>query len=437
MAAPTLETNAAADTLRITGGTSGDPVTFDDVWDWNDGGGSSAGDGDVPKDGGGTAKVNTFMTEVVADGVYTIQKDLNFGNSTDSTYFLSEGEMIYFDDDILFQTFNAATLCWGALIGTIGYKGSSWSTSHTEWQPIPNGQSTATWLMYGSIFANRNGQRPRLYSGVFTFVDSTLPYAQWFLLSGTHSYTRVNFTGQYYTYQSVTLNDCFFSVVSNAGSTITVRDARLRDSPSIILSNTATTYLIDHTGDAGPVAIGNNESNALYEQKSINVHVNDKNGADVESATASATSFGNVTSNDAGSTFYRCIVDHTSGVFADDLAAGKWELTTAANAALAGVTGAAQAGAWVTGIDYFNAAEEFSVDTDADGDIAEQTLTRKKWIGTSEAMLSFAPYTFTISKAAYETLTLENIEVDAPIVWVQELQTGGSASRGILTGGRL
>ena len=70
MAAPTLETNAAADTLRILAGTSGNPVTWNDVWEWGAGGGA----GLVPKDGGGTARVDTFMTETVADVVYLILK---------------------------------------------------------------------------------------------------------------------------------------------------------------------------------------------------------------------------------------------------------------------------------------------------------------------------------------------------------------------------
>ena len=94
MAAPTLETNAAADTLRILAGTSGNPVTWNDVWDWDDGTGSSGGDGDVPKDGGGTAKVSTFMTETVADAVYLILKDVDFGDGSTSTYFRSVWEMV-------------------------------------------------------------------------------------------------------------------------------------------------------------------------------------------------------------------------------------------------------------------------------------------------------------------------------------------------------
>ena len=127
------------------------------------------------------------------------------------------------------------------------------------------------------------------------------------------------------------------------------------------------------------------------------------------------TSYGNIVSNDAGATFFRCIVDHTAGTFATDVAAGKWELTTAANAALAGVTGAsAITGAWVTGIAYVAAAQQFSVATDANGDIAEQTVDYKKWIGTSEALMSYSPHTFTVTKAGHPTSTWDNAVIDAP-----------------------
>jgi hypothetical protein len=43
--------------------------------------------------------------------------------------------------------------------------------------------------------------------------------------------------------------------------------------------------------------------------------------------TSTAYAVGNVVSN--STTFYRCLVAHTSGTFATDLAAGKWEVVTA------------------------------------------------------------------------------------------------------------
>ena len=126
-------------TLRIIDGTSGDPVTWNDVWDWDDGGGSSGGDGDIPKDGGGTAKVNTFMTEIVANAVYQILKDIQFGVFGDSSYFQSKNEMVYFADDKDFTAASAATLKLGELVGDWGIDGSFWSVGpNATMNIIPN-----------------------------------------------------------------------------------------------------------------------------------------------------------------------------------------------------------------------------------------------------------------------------------------------------------
>ena len=68
-----------------------------------------------------------------------------------------------------------------------------------------------------------------------------------------------------------------------------------------------------------------------------------------------------------------------------------------------------------------------SVNTDANGDIAEQTIIRgycdlNNSDLDSDLTKDYSPHKFTISKAGYETLILENITVDAPIVWHLELQ---------------
>ena len=59
-----------------------------------------------------------------------------------------------------------------------------------------------------------------------------------------------------------------------------------------------------------------------------------------------------------------------------------------------------------------------AVDT---GKIVQQTIQYKTWTGTSSTLADFSPHKFTISKAGYETLVLENITVDAPIAWHLEL----------------
>jgi len=66
-------------------------------------------------------------------------------------------------------------------------------------------------------------------------------------------------------------------------------------------------------------------------------------------------------------------------------------------------------------------------DTDT-GKIDEQVITYKTWTGTSETLVTSSPHKFTLSKAGYETLTLDNITVDGPIDWHLELQDPGGGS---------
>jgi len=61
-----------------------------------------------------------------------------------------------------------------------------------------------------------------------------------------------------------------------------------------------------------------------------------------------------------------------------------------------------------------------TITTNAGGDIAEQNINYIRY-GDGVADLIYSPHKFTISKAGYETLVLDNITVDHPIVWHLEL----------------
>ena len=118
---------------------------------------------------------------------------------------------------------------------------------------------------------------------------------------------------------------------------------------------------------------------------------------------------------------YKCIQDHTAvdathkpitGTDWDDY----WVLY---NDAWAEVTAKPS---WQTGFAYKAAATEFAtVQTDANGDMAEQTITWKKWTTTTE-YVEVRLHKFTFSKAGYETIIWDNVTVDAPINWSIELQ---------------
>jgi len=433
MAAPTLETDGTI--LRITSGTSGDPVTLNDVWDWDDGGGSSGGDGDIPIDGGGTEKVSAYLTEHVADGVYQVHKAIRIGNGSDASYFCSVNEAWYFDDGISFPDVrNFATLQSGRMEGDYGVDGSYWNFGLSVDTTIMSGQTTATLKLYNTHLRSRTRKVLTLASGtvdfnkvVYSALGRSITFAsslQSLSINGyytVHSNYGISIDKEPTVCEDVHGHWCHYGAFSTTSVTLTNPRFTEIFLNSIVVLNAATLTQVD-AKEAVNTPFLLSAGSVAVDSYSVNIHVNDADGANLALVTVVADSFGNIVSADAGSTFYRCIVDHTSGVFADDLAAGKWELTTAANAALAGVAGGAGTGAWVTGIAYVKLAHEFSVATDANGDIAEQTLTRKQWVGTSEALLSYAPYKFGFVKAGYQSLTLENIEIDAATVWTQELQ---------------
>jgi len=68
-----------------------------------------------------------------------------------------------------------------------------------------------------------------------------------------------------------------------------------------------------------------------------------------------------------------------------------------------------------------------TVTTNAGGDIAEQIISYwKTWFLAGVQTDTLSPHVFTISKAGYETQVLDEITVDHPIVWHEELQNSGS-----------
>ena len=65
-----------------------------------------------------------------------------------------------------------------------------------------------------------------------------------------------------------------------------------------------------------------------------------------------------------------------------------------------------------------------SVTTNGSGNITQQQILYRDWelAGNPATAIIYSPHKFTISKAGYQTLVLENTTVDHPIVWHLELQ---------------
>lgn len=368
---PTLETDAGAATLRITDGTSGDPVTWNDVWAFDGG----SGNGDVPKDGGGTAKVSTFMTETVADAVYIILKDVDFGNDAeDATYFLSKWEMIYFVSGYEWLVKTGATLAIGILRESKGTQGSKWSLAHGSNATLTSG---GAFYLYGSTLEIRDQFYVyHLSGGDMVFKDSTISNPAWYSIlsfeSGLSSFdiqdiyfseTTLRLKKAPTNMEKISSHHASSGIYISFRSNVVSKEMAFTDSISedIHLHTSANFQLVDPISPPTSFKFDTAGSYAI-EQYTVNIHITDKNGDDIETANVVCT-------DEAG-----------SGVF--------------------------------------------DVNTDASGDIAEQTVNYQRWDGTSEVLTEYSPHDFTISKAGYRTVQINYNFSDGKVDWEIELDDG-------------
>ncbi len=368
-------------------------------------------------DGTNTAKVDQPIWGVIWDygnGQHQIDAKFNIGNGGTSTYFKSTSKRV---------AITVAYLCVRNL-ATLNLLTSQWSIywSSTGASPLTDGGST--FISDGSYIGFRfsgDGREVAMY-GICTLVNTYLNQETAHLTSSiswknaASSLTNVHIKNIYYgfridaslTSNNVSMEDCYFGIYSNPGG------------PAISTKSswTGTTIDVGVGGIAGNVLslidpITTISSLILFaaaavarEQRTCNIHVTIEGGGAIADTATVACTRANVVTESAK--FYKCITAHTSGTFATDLAAGKWvEITDA--------TILDAAPAWLTTTDYVSAEAEFSVNPTS-GDIAEQTLTYKTWIGTSELETKYL-HDFTLSETGYETLIKNNITVDTPIVW--------------------
>jgi len=411
-------------------------ITTLDCSDNAAGGGAVWDDGDLTV----TQDIWGVVWEHTAEISYEIDAVVTYGDTSTATYFAAEGLSVTFNKAISI-TANAVARFgkWLESGSSINIADNSSHGCFVKFAEVYG--STTNYINYGHLL---------IYGSVFNAAkDGTTQRIYLYASAGGSSYVDMRqsvftgFRGLYF----LSVNDYVDTVISQdtlAGFYISVgvtsdwcgvvasgMSSNLAGGRAVV-TNLNISYTIHIYGADNVFTLQNPVSvpavkeiveanSSIIEQYTCNIHVADEDGADLSGVTIQCQTFGNVVSPDAGSTFYKCVENHTSGVFADDLAADKWELTTAAYAALAGCDGGAGTGAWVTGIDYVAATSEFSTATDVNGDIAEQTIDYKKWVGTSEALLTFGPFTFTYTHADYPDFVMNEITVDHPIVWRIEM----------------
>jgi len=328
---------------------------------------------------------STFMTETVEDGVYLIHLNLEIGDGSTPTTLTSSDETVWFDDDLQCNVKAAATLTLGVPSGDWGYNGSYWSFGYStgSWN-FANG---GTINIYASTLKNRAQERLGFRTGNVTIKMSNLicngrgsykDTMMFYVTLTTLNLNRVNFLnisrpffyGVPDTMSDVHTHQASYAleaattgvIVSNVSfSEMNVTDFRV--------SGTANLSVVDPGANQATPSIGNTESNWINEQYTVNITVVDKNGTGIVGATVACAG------SDSG-----------------------------------------------TASEEYDTVGFTTADTGASGVLAEQTVTAKKWVGTSATLTNYNYFKFTITEPGYETLVMEKVTIDAPIVWHLELQ---------------
>lgn len=355
---------------------------------------SSTGGGTVWADG--TIAVTQDIWGVIWDhgnSTYTVDSIWSIGNGSSSTYVTSTNEQFTSTSTnaAAIQIKSAATLQLGDLVGSWSVNGSSWVLNGPD-------NSTLTFLNAGTFLCY--GSRLKVASKTQLFFTGAgtvkIKNSIWSFIWATtfdFSLIRPQFANSLATLE---IEDWFVSGIKqviSAKSPATAENIHIHSASSglqtggsvgnvlttngirftSITNEDLTTFTsggakaemiaIDPYDNIGTVVNSGTETNYCQVSYTCNIHVTDKDGNDL------------------------------SGVVVD-------------------CVDALSANVWTAG----------TVTTDANGDIAEQTIRYKRWTGTSETLTDYSPHVFTFSKAGYKTMTMEAITVSRPVVWSMELQ---------------
>jgi len=345
-------------TIQVTGGTVGTPATFNDIQVANDGG------------GWGVCS-NPFA------GCYKSDAHLNIGNGGTPTYFSSQKESIYFNTGVYPKVVANAILRIGLIISGRTYNGSVWFIQNTNSTGgIAQGgiiliyASTifweANWGQYDELSNNNANNSVTATDAIFHSTSDwglRIVGGDWIfnrvLVTSDGSYGQLGVVAS----PSVVPIDLFVAMrqIQFLTNAITINRLKMVSTVAKLINpwdSNATLVDPQFLGTFPAIQI-NTDGVWLKLIYTCNIHIADKDGANINGATIACE-------------------------------------------------------------DQFG-TPVFSVNTGADGKIAEQTIIYKQWIDTTETLTTYSPHVFTISKAGYETMVLDAITVDAPIVWHLEL----------------
>ena len=321
-------------------------------------------------DGVGTIRVLQNQWGAIwnlGDGQYKLDVDVDFGDGSTSTVFSGTWEQVVFTGTTTWQVEGSATLNIGEISNGHGINGCFWDQF---------GKNGTIVLANGNL--NIAGSH-MLFRGVqwqeggFSFgtnsqwIDSIIESSvtQWsFSLGANTKFTDIYWvrglcwfaTSPPTTFTRVRMNACGRTLSTSGGTINAVETTFSNNANDIYIGWDGLVTVIDPIADLGtPFHQVNAPTPITREEYTTNIHVADVDGANIQGAT----------------------------VLCEDT----------------------------------NGAQVFSVTTDANGDIAEQQVRWKEWTTEFETLEVFSPHKFTITKAGYEPVIIENVTVDDPIVW--------------------
>lgn len=350
-----------------------------------------------------------FMTERDEDQSYEIHCFLEHGDGTTPTTLLcAYGESIRYDDDIFYLIKDYAHITLGVYDSTddgYGKNGAFWSVKSTA----PGGVAVnieifdtdathAQLDLYGSVlsfYGTYPSFNVNFRYGTVTVYDSQIVGADsgrrlriYFRVGSTVYLTRCKFFNIYLVNTStVVLSDhCTFlycRTIELYADTQPLTDPVFKEVYQIAVYREGNAYLINPSMMPSVIYIDDADG-ILNLQYTINLHVTKANGDDLEDVLF--TLYGSSGTEP----------DATDATYEDDMFPG-------------------------------------AVDSNVDGDIAEQTVTVRKWVGTSETETDYNLFKLVATHADYPTLTMENITIDAPITWRIDMGQSTSDLTAIVT----
>jgi len=323
-----------------------------------------------------------FMTEHVEDGLYQIHLNFEVGNGIVATTLTSENESVYFDDGFEVKTNSSATLTLGKLSGSWGINGSYWSLAPTGQMHIGFGAFVTVQIYASQLHIRNNGYIQ--FTGVNTYQLKNAVLSSegagffFFAVGGAYTleledvYINNVKVGLYSAAEPGICNDVHIHEQTDGGSGaiycnaagVSAKNLRITDYTFCDIRTAAggsTFEAIDPKSNI-VAPVNNQATNWIKESYTCNIHIADKDGTDLAGVTVDCE---------------------------DQFGTAVWAAGT--------------------------------ITTNAAGDIVEQIITYKKWVGTSETETAYSPHKFTISKAGYETMVLDEITVDGKINWHLEL----------------